>query len=168
MAAGVRGWDLNLSLNTPLQSDSQMATCHFHLKLLLMEIENSYPVSTTMCRHFTSFWFGGMSVTESQASTCWMCWVQKLSEILHLYPSKITTESPRGERVAPQVFSCCQAAPWMIQSLRLSCPSFCPSHLFHYVPIIISSWNYLELLLLTEVISMWKVKFKAQRSRSQR
>ena len=40
-------------------------------------------------------------------------------------------------------------------------PSVCPSHLFHYVPIIASSWNFQELLPMTEKMSI-------QRSRSQR
>ena len=31
-------------------------------------------------------------------------------------------------------------------------PSFCPSHLFHHVHVIISSWNYQELLPLTKVM----------------
>ena len=43
----------------------------------------------------------------------------------------------------------------MVQSVRLS---VCPSHLFHYVPIIVSSWNFQELLPLTEVMSVQKVK----------
>ena len=54
-------------------------------------------------------------------------------------------------------------------SVRLSvCPSVCPSHLFDYVPIIGSSWNFLELLPMTNVRSVQKVKVRGQRSRSQR
>ena len=48
------------------------------------------------------------------------------------------------------------------------CPSVCPSHLFDYVPIIISSWHFQELLPMTKVMSMQKVKVRGQRSRSQR
>ena len=48
------------------------------------------------------------------------------------------------------------------------CPSVCPSHLFDYVPIIGSSWNFQELLPMTNVRSMQKVKVRGQRSRSQR
>ena len=48
------------------------------------------------------------------------------------------------------------------------CPSVCLSHLFHNVPLIVSSWNLQELLPLTEVMSMQKVKVKDQRSMSQR
>ena len=75
------------------------------------------------------------------------------------------------------VFSCDQAALWMVQSVRLSVrpsvclsvrPSVCLSHLFDYVPIILSSWNFQELLPVTKVTSMQKVKVRGQRSRSQR
>ena len=66
-------------------------------------------------------------------------------------------------------------------SVRLSvCPSVhlsvCPSvrlsvrlsHLFDYVTIIVSSWNFQELSHWTRVRSMQKVKVRGQRSRSQR
>ena len=55
--------------------------------------------------------------------------------------------------------------PSVCPSVRLS---VCPSHLFDYVPIIVSSWNFQELLLMTDVRSMQKVKVRGQRSRSQR
>ena len=42
------------------------------------------------------------------------------------------------------------------------------SHLFDYVPIIVSSWNFQELLPMTKVRSMQNVKVRGQRSRSQR
>ena len=49
-------------------------------------------------------------------------------------------------------------------------PSVCPyirlSHL-DYVPLIALSWNFLEWLLLTKVMSMQKFKVRGQRSRSQ-
>ena len=50
-------------------------------------------------------------------------------------------------------------------SVRLS---VCLSHLFDYVPIIVSSWNFQELLPMTKVTSMQKFKVRGQRSRSQR
>ena len=75
-------------------------------------------------------------------------------------------ESPSGYR---KVFSCDQAAIWLVQSVRPSvCPSVRPSHLFHHVPIIVSSWNFQELLPMTKVTSMQIVKVRGQRSRSQR
>ena len=48
------------------------------------------------------------------------------------------------------------------------CPSVRLSHLFDYVPIIVSSWNFQELSHWTRVRSMQKVKVRGQRSRSQR
>ena len=47
-------------------------------------------------------------------------------------------------------------------------PSVCLWCLFHYVPIIVSSWNFQELLPMTRVMCMQKVKVRGQRSRSQR
>ena len=61
------------------------------------------------------------------------------------------------------IFSCNQAALWMVQSVRLSvCVSVRPSQLFDYVPIIVSSWSFQELLPMTKVMSMQKVKVKGQ------
>ena len=48
------------------------------------------------------------------------------------------------------------------------CLSVCLSHLFGYVPIIVSSRNFQELLPMTEVMFMQKVKVMGQRSRSKR
>ena len=54
-------------------------------------------------------------------------------------------------------------------SVRLSVRlSICLSHLFNHVPIIVSSWNFQELLPTTEMLPMQKVKVRGQRSRSQR
>ena len=55
--------------------------------------------------------------------------------------------------------------PSVSPSVRLSVSL---SHLFDYVPIIVSSWNFQELLPMTKVRSMQKVKVRGQRSRSQR
>ena len=73
----------------------------------------------------------------------------------------------------PIVFSCDQAALQMVFSICLSVcpsvrPSVCLSHLFHHVHIIVSSWNFQELLPWSKVMSMQKVKVRGQRSRSQR
>ena len=62
-----------------------------------------------------------------------------------------------------------QLYEWFSPSVRPSvCLSVCLSHLFDYVPIIILSWNFQELLPVTKVTSMQKVKVRGQRSRSQR
>ena len=58
-----------------------------------------------------------------------------------------------------------QLYKWYFPSV---CPSVCLSHLFHHVPIMVSSWNFQELLPWSKVISMQKVKVRGQRSRSQR
>ena len=57
-----------------------------------------------------------------------------------------------------------QLYKWYFPSVRLSvCPSVRLSHLFHHVPIIVSSWNFQELLPWSKVMSMQKVK--GQRSK---
>ena len=69
----------------------------------------------------------------------------------------------------PIIFNCKQLYKWYFPSVRLSVRlSVCLSHLFDYVPIILSSWNFQESLPMTKVRSMQKVKVRGQRSRSQR
>ena len=58
-----------------------------------------------------------------------------------------------------------QLYEWFSPSIHLSVRL---SHLFHYVPIIVSSWNFQELLPMTEVRSMQKDKVRGQGSRSLR
>ena len=76
-----------------------------------------------------------------------------------------------GESFGPYTFLAAtkQLYKWYFPSV---CPSVRPSvrlsHLFDYVPLIVSSWNFQELLLMTKVRSMQKVKVRGQRSRSQR
>ena len=58
--------------------------------------------------------------------------------------------------------------PSVRPSVRPSvCLSVRLSHLFHYVPITVSSWNSQELLPMTKVRSMQKVKVRGRRSGSQ-
>ena len=62
-----------------------------------------------------------------------------------------------------------QLNEWYFLSVCPSvCLSVCLSHLFDYVSLIVSSWNFQELLPMTEVMSMQKFKVRGQRSRSQR
>ena len=69
----------------------------------------------------------------------------------------------------PIIFNCKQLYKWYFPSVRLSLRlSVCLSHLFDYVPIILSSWNFQESLPMTKVRSLQKVKVRGQRSRSQR
>ena len=54
-----------------------------------------------------------------------------------------------------------QLYDWFSPPVCLSaCPSIRPSHFFDYVPIIVSSWNFHELLPMTKVMSMQEVKVK--------
>ena len=61
----------------------------------------------------------------------------------------------------------CGAACFMAAEIKFS-EDVRPSHLFDYVSIIVSSWNFQELLPMTKVTSMQKVKVRGQRSRSQK
>ena len=80
------------------------------------------------------------------------------------YPSKIKLVSYSMFLAATK-----QLYEWYFLSVCLSVrPSVCPSHLFDYVPIIVSSWNFQELSPPTRVTSMQKIKVRGQRSRSQR
>ena len=55
-----------------------------------------------------------------------------------------------------------------LRTLISVCLSVRLSHLFDNVPVIVSSWNFQELLPLANTISMQKVKVRGQRPRSQR
>ena len=61
---------------------------------------------------------------------------------------------------------CCNALLYILaatkQLYEWFSPSVCPSHLFDYVPIIVPSWNFQELLPMTEVMFMQKVKVIGQ------
>ena len=57
-----------------------------------------------------------------------------------------------------------QLYDWFSLSVRLSVRL---SNLFHHVPIIVSSWNFQELLPWSKVMSMQKVKVKGQGHRGQ-
>ena len=106
----------------------------------------------------------------------------QLNAIISLQISGIESQGRAFERIGANrmpifqyifnifpVFSCDQATLWMVQSVRVSvCLSVRPSYLFDYVPIIVSSEHFQELLPTAEVTSMQKVEVRGQRSRSQR
>ena len=70
--------------------------------------------------------------------------------------NRSSTSNIRSWSIVPNAFfSCDHAALWMVFSVRLS-------HLFDYVPIIVSSWYFQELSPRTRVRSMQKVKVKGQ------
>ena len=112
----------------------------------------------------------------------WRANGHKFQHLIYIFPDTINWQCPQAHVIKlvwsciyfwDHVFSCDQAALQMVFSVRPSVClsvrlSVCPSHLFDYVPIIVSSWNFQELLPVTEVTSMQKVKVRGQRSRSQR
>ena len=67
--------------------------------------------------------------------------------------------------MADSLFSCDQAARRTLSSVH---PSVCLLHLFHNVPVIVSSWNFQELLKLRKVMTTKMVKVRGQRSMSQK
>ena len=78
---------------------------------------------------------------------------------------KITSILLTGRPLAkcPCIFSCDQAALTTLQSVRLSvCPSVRLWHLFHKVSVIVSSWNFQELLPLTKVMPCKRSRSKAK------
>ena len=98
-------------------------------------------------------------------------WYNGHDEFFHITSGQINTWKGVNQ-LKELFFSCDQAAIWLVQSVRLSVrpsirPSVCLSHLFHHVPIIVSSWNFQELLPWSKVMSVQKVKVRGQRSRSQ-
>ena len=140
---------------------------NFFLNLVPVAIETALKLVYILCKFF--------SVTFQQISNSFFqylplnlhkCWIS-------LFQLKIMKFG---------IFSCDQAALQMVFSVSLSvrlshlfscdkaalqmvfsvCLSVCLSHLFDYVPIIVSSWNFQELLPMTKVRCMQKVKVKGQ------
>ena len=76
--------------------------------------------------------------------------------------------------IGPFLAATKQLYEWYFLSVRLSvrlsvCPSVClavcPSHLFDYIPIILSSWNFQKLSPRTRVTSMHNAQGQGQRSK---
>ena len=87
-----------------------------------------------------------------------------MHHVVAICESKLELQSRNTQfRLKSSIFSCDQAALWMVFSVRLSVhPSVHLSHLFDYVPIIVSSWNFQDLSPRTRVRSMQKVKVRGQ------
>ena len=109
-----------------------------------------------LCQHLFRHWLVTSTAPSQYLNQCWFVVNGVRGDTFQLYSQCL-------------IFSCDQAALWMVFSVRLSVrPSVRLSHLFDYVPIIVSSWNFQELSPRTRVRSMQKVKVRGQRSRSQR
>ena len=159
--------------------------CHFSLATL---IKGMACCLTSPIRYLDWYWHHISKDTwASQCILCEMFWVLIIEMRYYIRCTKLDISQHMWAWIRPRAvaflmvhfvhnFSCDQAALQMVFSVRLSvcpsvclsvCPSICLSHLFDYVPIIVSSWNFQELLPMTKVRSMQKVKVKGQRSRSQ-
>ena len=104
----------------------------------------------------------GAILTTVAAPSDWFMTCSDLSIRANTTRTKLSTFFLHCSKYSREhVFSCDQAALQMVFSV-------CPSHLFDYVPIIVSSWNFQELLTMTKVRYMQKVKVRGQRSRAQR
>ena len=95
--------------------------------------------------------------------------------LFHIYWSLFSISSKVFLAATKQLYEwyflsvCLSVCPSVSPSVCLSvCLSVCPSHLFDYVPIIVSSLNFQELSPRAWVTSRQKVKVRGQRSRSQR
>ena len=117
------------------------------------------------------FWSNSQNAPLLSHQSSFTCQFELLLEMCWISTSEakfLGHFGPQTSGLQP-FFSCDQAALQMVFSVRPSVhPSLCLSHLFHHVPIIVSSWNFQELLPWSKVMSMQKVKVRDQRSRSQR
>ena len=110
-----------------------------------------------------------MQATSHYLNQCWLSSAKHICSTMGRWV-KLTISQARSQGMRSlgcllDIFSSDQAA---LRTLLSVLPSVRLWHLFHNVPLIISSWNYRMLLPLTKVISMQKVKVGGQRSRSQR
>ena len=131
------------------------------------------PSTRRLALYFTSsYWF---SSNYTHLTCCnFICQhsaITKTTVPISIYLVRLQLGKPRFVGISA-IFSCDQASLWMVQSVLLSvCLSVCLSvrlsHLFDYVTNIVS-WNFQELLPMTKVMSMQKVKVRGQSSRSQR
>ena len=155
--------------------DTWALTCYFFFKqakLLLLNTAYCYCWVFTQpkaikCIWFELYWCAVCKNMEFLCSTFGMA-----IDLGFVVVKIMTLLSPGMQEYSHYtyyIFSCDQAGLRTLLSVCLSvCLSVRLSHLFYYVPIIVSSWNFQELLPLTDVMSMQKVEVRGQRSRSQR
>ena len=122
--------------------------------VLCLPLQLSLPaVLFSICRHRLLLWFQRVSTSLS-----WWATLRLMQQVQNANREwGFTTEFLH--QFMPDIFSCDQAALWIVQSVRPSVRlSLRPSNIFDYVPSIVSSRNFQELLPVTEVTSMQKVK----------
>ena len=112
-----------------------------------------------------------MKIGPRKAEIRVICWLSVQGAWTNNDSWTLNTLKPKqnGQRFANNIFKSrfLAATKQLYECYFLSvcpsvCLSVCPSHLFDYVPIIVSSWNFQELLPRTRVTSMQKVKIKGQ------
>ena len=154
-------WNIPYSQYCDRKNSYGLRECHKLIVNLLPDNRSRIPsLSWRPCQSGHRYWLAAINlnpVTRSRNTV-------RLSSNIETAVQNLTKW-----RMRLRFFSCDQAALWMVQSV---CPyvhlSVRPSHLFDYVRIIVSSWNFQELLPMTKVMSMQNVKVRGQRSRSQR
>ena len=134
--------------------------CHLYNTILSLYI--SYQVSTYHIK----------TLQEESAKKSNIPWIWRIiygHKLPYMKKTKITLYEEDKKEEASMRCSLLHGSWDQILRRRPSvCLSVCLSHLFHHVPIIVSSWNFQELLPMRKVTSMQKVKIRGQRSRSQR
>ena len=108
-----------------------------------------------VCKWSDTFWPVGRvrlsaNYTISLSSLCRLIWRHWTTKMLVRY--MLPSVSLRFRQLSQLFLAVNQ------QLLKRFSQSVCLLHPFHYVPIIVSSWNFQELLPLTKVMSMQKVE----------
>ena len=139
---------------------------HKKKKIKLYRIDKSYKFSI-FTRLLPSYWFTCnlpycnlliLRVLESSRLTEFLAWYSAYKLDLRLFPIWLIYHTH---------ISCDHAAPWMVQSVRLSvCLFVC--HTFSLCTHHRIIMRFYEALPMAEVMSMQKVRVRGQRSRSQR
>ena len=129
--------------------------CHLYNTILSLYI--SYQVST--------YHIKTLQESAKKSNIPWIWRIIYGHKLPYMKKTKITLyEEDKKEEASMR----CSLLHGSWDQILRRCPSVRLSHLFDYVPIIVSSWNFQELSHWTRVRSMQKVKVRGQRSRSQR
>ena len=118
----------------------------------------SFVICTPFIDYLVLYWLGTVLIWPNSSTLFHIhghwCHCQSAGDVHHKNTGEYVTWVYWSFSAATK-----QLYDWFSPSVCLSIrPSVCQSHLFHHVPIIISSWNFQELLPWTEVMSMQKVK----------
>ena len=136
-----------------VDGSSQLRLCHTCIiDVMSLNVLNFKPITYYRVQNHYK---GGLQQKHWSWFVLWM--INHLNEVLVSIAGSLIYHYRHFFKLRP--------SSYMTGSVRLP---VCPSHLFHHVPIFISSWNIQELLPWPQVMSMKKVKVRGQRWRSQR